>query len=240
VSWDSTTQVVRVGEIGLIAGSSLDFPPFEFIENDKLVGFDIDLIQAIEEVSGEKITVKDVRFNELIPSLRSGKIDLVISGLSITEPRKEVIAFTTSYFDWGEIILAPKDGNSDMTLDDLAGKNIACQVGTHAHDLVRALAEEHPNTQLKAYESLEDVWTAVGEGQAEAAVVEYSLTAYYLTNHPESNIQMVGKPFAGQPVGIALQKGNQELLEKLNKSLETIMENGTYDRICEKWFGPSR
>ena len=68
VSWDSKTRIVSVGELALVAGSSLDFPPFEYIENDETVGFDIDLIKALEEVSGEKITIKNVSFDALIPS----------------------------------------------------------------------------------------------------------------------------------------------------------------------------
>lgn len=237
VSWDSENQVVSVGELALVAGSSLDFPPFEYKQDDKIVGFDIDLIRAIEEVSGEKITVKDVSFDKLIPSLSSGEIDIIISGLTISDARKEVVAFSTPYFEWGEIILSTKGSETDVSLDDLAGKKIACEVGSTAYEMVSVLAGEHPHTKLTAYETLEQVWAAVDKGQADAAVVAYPLTAYYLTNHPESNLQMVGKVFVDQPIGIAVQKDDQELLEKINKSLETIVANGTYNRLCEKWFG---
>jgi ABC-type amino acid transport substrate-binding protein len=87
------------------------------------------------------------------------------------------------------------------------------------------------------YDSLEEVWTAVEAEKADAAVVPHPPTAHYLNTHRENNLQMVGKVFSVQPEGIAVQKGNRELLEKLNKSLETIKENGTYDHIYEKWFG---
>jgi len=237
ISWDCETQVVSLGKSALVAGSSLDFPPFEYKEGSELLGFEIDLIEAIEEVSGENIIVQDISFDALIPSLRSGKIDMIISGLTIFEQRKEVIAFTTPYFAWDEIILSTKGSPGDITLKDLAGKKIAVQGGSHAQELVNALVEEHPATQLSLYETLEEVWGAVEKGQTDAAVVPYPLAAYYLTKHPDSSLQMVGDSFAGQPIGIAVQKDDQELLEKLNKSLETIMENGTYDRICEKWFG---
>lgn len=237
VSWDNNTRVVSLDKLALVVGSSLVFPPFEFKDGNEPVGFDIDLIKAIEEVSGEKIIVKDTRFNQLIPSLCSGKIDLIISGLSIVEQCKQVIDFTMSYFDWGEIILSLKGGTSDIVLEDLAGKKIAVQGGSKAHNLAGELEQKHPNTQLRIYESLEEVWTAIEKGEVDAGVVSYALTAYYLTNHEESKIRMVGKVFASQPIGIAVQKGNKELLEKLNKSLQTIKENGTYDRLYEKWFG---
>ncbi|MGS0765201.1 transporter substrate-binding domain-containing protein [Syntrophomonas curvata] len=240
VSWDSATRVVSLGKSALVAGSSLDFPPFEYKEGNDIVGFDIDLIMAIEEMWEEDIAIQDISFDRLIPSLLSGQVDLIVSGLTITESRREVIDFTIPYFEWGEIILTPKGADNDMVLEDLAGQKIAVQGGTTAHDLVVALAKKHPDTQLILFDSLEEVWAAVEENKAYAAVVPYPLTAHYLNTHRENNLQLVGKVFSVYPEGIAVQKGNQELLDKLNKSLETLKENGTYDRLWEKWFGSGR
>mgnify|MGYP001366606048 CR=1 FL=1 len=240
VSWDNATRVVSLGKLALVVGSSLDFPPFEYKEGNDIVGFDIDLIKAIEQMWGEDIVIKDISFDQLIPSLRSGQVDLIVSGLTITENRKEVIDFTIPYFDWGEIILSTKGANKDMVLEDLAGQKIAFQGGSTAHELVAALAKKHPDTQLMLFDSLEEVWMAVEEDKADAAVVPYPLTAHYLNTHRENNLQMVGKVFSVYPEGIAVQKGNQKLLDKLNESLKTLKENGTYDRLFEKWFGLPR
>lgn len=237
VAWDNAQRIVTLGELTLVAGSSLDFPPFEYIENDKIVGFDIDLIHAIEELLGEKITIKNVSFDVLIPSLRSGEIDMIISGLTIVEQRKEIMSFADPYFAWGEIIMSAKGGKNDITLEDLAGKKVAVQSGSNAHNIVDTLAKEHPNIQICLYNTLEEVWSAVEKGQADAAVGSYPPTANYLLNHPEANLQTDGELIDPQPIGIAVQKDDQELLEKLNKSLKTIKDNGTYDRIYEKWFG---
>lgn len=237
VSWDSATRVVSLGKSALVVGSSLDFPPFEYKAGNDIVGFDIDLIKAIEEMWKEDIVIQDISFDQLIPSLRSGQVDLIVSGLTITEQRKQFIDFTIPYFEWGEIILTPKGADNDMVLEDLVGQKIAIQGGTTAHELVAALAEKHPDTQLILFDSLEKVWTAVEENKADAAVVPYPFTAHYLNTHRENNLQMVGHVFSVQSEGIAVQKGNRELLDKLNKSLETLKENGTYDRLFEKWFG---
>lgn len=236
VSWFSETRVVSLGKPALVAGSSLDFPPFEYKQGNDIVGFDIDLIQAIGEMWEEEIVIKDISFNELIPSLRSGQIDLVISGLTITEHRQEFMDFTMPYFDYGEIILSTKGSNSDMVLEDLTGK-IACQTGSHAHELLSDLIKRKPHAQMVPLETLEEVWRALELGIVDVAVVPHPPTAYYLTQHGESNLLMVGKVFASQPTGVAVKKGNQELLDKLNQSLKTLKENGTYDRFYEKWFG---
>lgn len=238
ISWDDAAKIVNLGRPVLVAGSSVDFPPFEFKEGDDFVGFEMDLIDAMEEVIGEEIAVKDISFDQLIPSLRSGQVDLIISGITIHEPRKEVVDFTLPYFDYGEIILTTKGSNQDMALDDLAGKKIACQGGSNSQQAVNELVEKYPETQPVALDTLEEIWRATEQGIVDAAIVPYAPTAYYLTGHSESNLQMAGKVFDIQQVGIAIQKGDQQLLDKLNHGLKTLFENGSYDRIYEKWFGP--
>ena len=236
LSWDSIAHMVSLDV--LVAGSSVDFPPFEFVENNEYIGFEIDLVHAMEEVLGERIVIKDIRFDQLPPSLHSGQIDLIISGLTIFEQRKEVIDFTIPYYNYGEIILSTKGSNKDITLKDLAGNKIACQSGSRAHEIVSDLVKKYPNTQMVALATIEEIFTAVEQGIVDAAIVPHAPIAYYLTRHGETNLMMVGKLLDSQPTGIAVQKGNQELLDKLNHSLETIKENGTYDLIYEKWFGP--
>lgn len=238
ISWDNATKIVNLEVSVLLAGSSVDFPPFEFKDGNEFVGFEMDLIDALEEVLGEEIAIKDISFDQLIPSLRSGQIDLIISGLTIHEQRKEIIDFTMPYFDYGEIILSAKGSNRDMVLEDLAGKKIASQGGSHSQEAVNELVKKYPGTQLVVLDTLEEIWSAMEDGQIDAAIVPYPPTAYYLTRHSESNLQMAGKVFNNQPIGIAVQKGNQQLLDKLNRGLETIYKNGTYDGIYEKWFGP--
>ncbi|NLN88464.1 MAG: transporter substrate-binding domain-containing protein [Syntrophomonadaceae bacterium] len=238
ISWDNAAKIVNLEFSALIAGSSVDFPPFEFKDGNEYVGFEMDLLDALEKELGVEITVKDISFDQLIPSLRSGQVDLIISGLTIHEPRKEIIDFTRPYFDYGDIILTVKGSNQEMILDDLAGNKIACQLGTQSQEAIDELVKRYPKTQRLVFDTLEEIWSAMEEGQADAAIVPYAPTAYYLTEHSESNLQMVGKVFASQSVGIAVQKGDQQLLDKLNQGLETLYKNGTYDRIYEKWFGP--
>ena len=203
----SETRVVSLGKPTLVAGSSLTFPPFEFKEGNDIVGFDVDLIQAIGELWGEEIIVKD-SFNQLIPSLSSGQIDLIISGLTITENRQEFMNLTMPYFDYGEIILTPKGSHNDMTLEDLTGK-VACQMGSSAQGVLTGLAEKDPPMQIVPLETLEEVWRAVELGIVDAALVPHAPTAYYLTQHGDSNLIMVGNVLASQPTGIAVQRATK-------------------------------
>lgn len=236
VAWDGANRLIKL-ERPLIAGSSLDFPPFEFKDGDQAVGFDLDLIQAIGEVSGKRILIKDVSFDQLIPSLQSGEIDLIISGMSITEHRKKVVDFTDPYFDYGEIIVVPRGSRADIGLEDLAGKTIAVQVGTHAHEMLIGLQKNYPATTIMASEQLQDSWAAVEESKADAALVPHPFIAYYLKDKSDSKVQMTGDVFVSDHSGIVIAKDNPELLETLNRSLETLKKDGIYDRIYQKWFG---
>ena len=121
------------GDKTLIVGTEPTFPPFEFTENDKDVGFDIDLAQAICDKLGYKMEVKNLGFDALIPALKSGQIDIIAAGMDATEERKKQINFTDVYYQGGYTIVVPV-GNTDITgYDSIAGKTVGAQVGSKSH-----------------------------------------------------------------------------------------------------------
>lgn len=237
VSWDKTARVVSLEKQPLVVASSLDFPPFEFKEGDEILGFDIDLIQAIEEQMGQDIIVKDVSWDRLLSSLAAGEVDMVVSQLTITENRKEYFAFTDPYFESGEVIVTAKGSAANLTSEDLAGKRVAYQIGTYSDVFAMTVQEEFPTTNLLAYDTVEQVFEAVEEGRADAAIAPYAFTAYSLTKQGSDKLQISSELLTSELSGIAVSKDNPELLDRLNKSLEIIKENGTYQLIYDKWFG---
>jgi ABC-type amino acid transport substrate-binding protein len=117
----------------LIVGTNPSFAPFEFTDkkDGKVQGFDIDLINALAKKAGyEKVTIKSIAFDGLIPSLESGNIDVSITGMSITDARKQKVNFTDPYYESGLMALVKKDNDAIKNLDDLKGKTIAVQIGT--------------------------------------------------------------------------------------------------------------
>ena len=99
------------------------FPPFEFSDNDTFKGFDVDLSQAIADKLGEKLEVKSMGFDALIPALKSGQIDMIASGMDATPERSKQVDFTKPYFHDGYVVVVRKDNNSISGFDGLAGKN---------------------------------------------------------------------------------------------------------------------
>ena len=117
----------------LVVGTNPSFAPFEFTDkkDGKVQGFDIDLINALAKKAGyEKVTIKSIAFDGLIPSLESGNIDVSITGMSITDARKQKVNFTDPYYESGLMAVVKKDNDAIKGLDDLKGKTIAVQLGT--------------------------------------------------------------------------------------------------------------
>ena len=117
------------GEKKLRVGLNAVFAPFEYVENGKITGFDVDMINEIGKNLGYKIEIMDQSFDGLIPSLKAGKIDIIVSGMSSTEQRKKSVDFTDDYFISKETYLRRK-GDKSVTPNSLSGKKIGVQLGT--------------------------------------------------------------------------------------------------------------
>ena len=134
------------GDKTLIVGTEPTFPPFEFTENEKDVGFDIDLAQAVCDKLGYKMEVKNLGFDALIPALKSGQIDLIAAGMDATDERKKQIDFTDVYYQGGYTIVVPT-GNTDITgYDSIAGKTVGAQVGSKAADYAQRTRGQRRNS----------------------------------------------------------------------------------------------
>lgn len=132
-----------------IVGMEPTFPPFEFTENDKYIGFDLDLAQALCDKMGVKMEVKSMGFDALIPALKSGQIDMIASGMDATPERAKQVAFTTPYFFDGYSVVVRKDNTTINGFDDLKGKVVGAQVGTKPVDI----ATEHGAATVKQYDA---------------------------------------------------------------------------------------
>ena len=138
-------------EAGVLrVGSETTFPPFEFTEGDKYVGFDVDLSEAIAKKLGLKMEFKSMGFDALIPAVQSGDIDMIAAGINATPEREKALDFSDVYFDQGGFItVVRKDNTSIHNMDELAGKTVGVQIGTVPVDMAKAI----PNTTVKEMDS---------------------------------------------------------------------------------------
>lgn len=219
-----------------LVGSETTYPPFEMVENGKYVGFDMELIQAIADAAGFKIKIVSLGFDGLIPALQAGNIDAAISAMTITDERKKSVDFSDPYFDSGLIVAVRSDDNTIKSVDDLKGKTIAVQIGTTGAMEAAKVKEKDPSTKIKTFNTVDLAFAELANKGADAVINDMPVTADYIKKgHPE--IKMVGDLLTGEQYGIAVRKGNKELLDKINEGLKKVKESGKYDEIYKKYIG---
>lgn len=218
----------------LIFGSDTSYPPFESFDADgKLVGFDVDLIEAINEVAGLDIEIQTFDFKGLIPALESASIDGAISAMTITEERAQKVNFSLPYYESGLCVAVHADNETIKSFDDLDGKKIGVQTGTTG-----ALeAEKIPNAQIVSFDTIVEAFMDLMNGAVDAVINDYPVTAYYVATESGGKMKIVGDLRTSEYYGIAVPKQKPEVLEQINAALETLRENGKFAEIFEKWFG---
>ncbi|WP_448516120.1 basic amino acid ABC transporter substrate-binding protein [Pseudothermotoga sp.] len=216
-------------------GTSADFPPFEYIENGQFVGFDMDLMREIAKIAGFELKFVDMSFDSLIPALRAGQIDVAAAAMTITGERKMVVDFSMPYWTADQSIIVKAD--SDLTITVLFGKyRIGVQTGTTG-DLwcTENLVEKGllPERNLKRYDTFILALSDLLNGNIDAIVLDSPVANRFAATKP---VKVVGIIVTGEQYGIAVKKGNKELLDKINQALKTLIETGKINELIDKYF----
>lgn len=209
------------------------FPPFQWkAANGKFEGFDIDLINAIAEAEGLKLDLQPLSFDIIIPAMRSGAVDLTISTMTITPERTQQVDFSHPYFKSGQAI-AVRDATTNInSYQDLKGKKIAVQISTVGAELADAAQPE----AVRKFEDTPLALQALIDGKVDAVISDAPVILYAIQNGGVPGIKVTGDLITEEYYGIAFPK-DSPILEKINTSLTTLIENGQYRQIYQKWFG---
>ena len=215
-------------------GTEPTFAPFEFADKDakNYDGFDMDLIRAIGQKLNRKVEIVNMGFDALIPALNSGNIDVAIAGMSITEDRKKAVDFSDPYYVSGLTVVVNKDNTAIKGINDLTNKKIAVQIGTTGADK----AAKIQGTTVRAFNTNTEAFLELKNKNVDAVIIDKPVAAYYLTKEPKSGAMMVGETMDAESYGMAMKKNNKRL-DKLNKVLAELKQNGEYDKLYKKWFG---
>ncbi|MEM1525987.1 MAG: basic amino acid ABC transporter substrate-binding protein [Ignisphaera sp.] len=230
--WPST-QRAKVLKIG----TSPDFPPFEYIDETtgEVVGIDIDLIKAIAKKLGYEIEIVQIEFAGLIEALEKGHIDVAISGITITEERSKKVDFSIPYWKSDQAILVTKVSSfKPQNLTDLAGKIVGVQSGTTAEILLDELKASNVVVEIKRYSSYSLAVQDLVNGRVDAVLVDSPVASTLAKNY---GVEVACIVPTGEEYGIAVKKGNTELLKQINRALEEILNSEEWQRIISKYLG---
>jgi len=221
----------------LIAGVKADYPPFGSLDQKGVhKGFDIDIAKALsKELFGKEDAVEfvSVTSENRIPFLTSGKIDVIVATLTITEERKRNVDFSIPYFITAQMILVRADSKITK-YQDLAGKKVATIRGSTG-DI--AIGELVPAAERVKFERNSEALQALKERRMEAFVQDFVLLHALIQK--SRGLRMAGlQPFRPGRYGLAVRKGDKEWLDFINATFTKMKETGEYEKLLDKWFGP--
>lgn len=232
-------SVNTIEEGKLTFGSSGLYKPFNFEDLDgNETGFEVELGEAIAKEMGlEPNPVFTQDFGALIEEVNTDRIDVILGSLTITEERAEAVDFSEPYYTSGPVFYVHKDTDDIESWDDLEGK----EVGVIANSVYEDTVLEHiSEDQLSTYQSdtvaLQDL--AAGSDRLDMVLTD-KIVGLVQIDENNLEIKSVGDLIFEEKIGAAVKKGNQELLDEINRALEAIIENGIYEELSEKWFGES-
>lgn len=221
----------------LKVGTEPTFPPFDTIDdNQNITGFDMDLMKAIAKDQGFKVEFVHLEFAGLIPSLQAGNIDIAAAGISINKKRAKQVDFSDAYWDAGLVLAVKSDNNKVKSVNDLTkDMKVSAQAGTAGAAKAEKLKKEGKIGDVTLLNGVDVAVMQVISGYADAVINDKPVTEAYIKKQ-KGKIKIVGKTMDAESYGIAVKKGNDELLKKINKGLANLKKNGEFDKIVKKWF----
>ena len=219
-----------------VVGSGGTYRPFEYENSQKqLEGFDIDIIKAIAKAEDFDIKLVNTPWEGIFATLNSGDRDIIISGITITDKRKAMVAFSAPYFPAEQSIVVPEGSKVD-SVAALKGQKVGV-VNSSTGDIVVSNELGKNSTDIKRFDNTPLMLQELAEDGIGAAVGDVGVVKYYIKSHPEKALKLVpDAKFERQYFGIAVAKDNTELLDKINAGLKKIVADGTYAKIYETWF----
>ena len=218
---DSSTDNSGGDTAKLVVATSPDFPPFESLEGGEVVGIEVDILKLIAEQMGMELDIQQMDFDSVIPGVQAGKFDVGMSGITVTDKRKENVDFSSVYFMAAQAIVVSADSGITGKAD-LEGKKVSVQTGTTAEDYCMANGYE-----VLAFTANNDAAAALTGGKVDAWVVDNEVA---LAMAPDLGLTVLDEAMTAEPYAFAFQKGS-ELVAPFNEALDALLADGTVEKI---------
>lgn len=223
------------GKKVLRVGMDASYPPFgsQNQETKDYEGFDVDIIRAIGAEEGFDVEISNRSFDGLIPALQAKEIDVAINDITITDDRKQSVDFSKPYYIAGLGVVVRSDNDTIHTAEDLQGKTLGVSIGSTGEEAARKI----PGANVRVFNAINEVFLEVQNGGVDAVVNDIPTNEYYVSHAGNKNVRTAEVALTKEDLGIAVLKGNTELLTKIDDGLAKIKANGKFSEIYEKWFG---
>lgn len=219
----------------IVLGTSADYPPYEFHKlidgKDQIVGFDIEIAKIIAEELGVELQIIDMKFEGLLAALVTNDVDFVIAGMEADEERSKTVDFSQPYYQANQrMLVRAEDKDSYIGIEDLAGKPVGAQKGTTQESYVQ---ENFTQSEYIGLSKITDLVLELQNGKIDAVVLAEPVAKSYVEQNDNLFLAEVdlGKE---DPVSIAFNKGNEDLIEEINSILEVIINDGTVDQLISE------
>lgn len=230
---NSLEKVKNSGE--LVVGLDDTFAPMGFKdEKGNVVGFDIDLANEVANRMGVKAVFKPCDWDGIIFELRSGNIDVVWNGMTVTEDRKKQILFSDPYLQDGQIVIV-KENSPINSIADLKDKNIGVQLGSTAYFAIEKTPTFKELKDIKKYSNNVEALLDLEAGRTDAVVMDSVVGKYYTAK--KGGFKILNEDFGAEDMAVGLRKNDVALKNEIDKNLVDMKKDGTYNKISEKWFG---
>lgn len=214
----------------LTMATNATFPPYEFYEGEKIVGIDAEIAEKIAEKIGMELEIVDTEFGSIVAGVQTGKYDIGMAGMTVTDERKKSVDFTASYATGIQSIIVP-EGSDIKTLDDLAGKKIGVQQDTTGHIYA---ADEFGDDMVSPFNKGTDAVAALVSGKVDCVIIDNEPAKSFVSAN--EGLVLLDTDYAVEDYAICISKDNQELLEKVNSALEELIADGTVQKIIDKYI----
>lgn len=215
----------------LVVATNATFPPYEYIEDDgSYAGIDIDIIKAVGEYLGLEVEIMNIEFDAIITSVSTGKADLGIAGMTVTEDRLENVDFSDTYATGKQVVITASDSGISGVAD-LAGKKVGVQTGTTG-DIYAS--DDDTIGEVVQYDSGTEAVLALSQGKINAVIIDNEPAKKYIEKY--DNLVIIDEEYTYEEYAMCIAKGNTELTAKINEALDALEKNGTLKAIIDKYI----
>lgn len=214
----------------LVMATNASFPPYEYYENETIIGIDADIASLIADKLGMELEIKDMEFGSIIGAVQSGSVDIGVAGMTVNEDRLVSVDFSDAYAQGVQVVIV-KEGSEITSIDDLQGKTIGVQENTTG-DIYST--DDFGDEYVKRYSKGNDAVAALSSGIVDAVIIDNEPAKSFV--EANEGLKILETEYAVEDYAIAIKKDNTELKEKINTALAELKEDGSIDAIIDKYI----